>query len=195
MKDFLADLTWNAAGAALSIAAPYVLSKLLANSTDEIPELGRAAQIISDVEPNDVVNKFTIRHFGTAISESELATKVLGRMQYNGISIKLDFKTRPISSEGYPLGGEATPYLYRIDIYMQNQSSAKSAVSTLVHESSHIDRGLRGIPQTTRYEEYVAFRREFLYNKGRRPTLQERRNIWQAVNELYTDLEVGKSPF
>jgi len=64
---------------------------------------------------------------------------------------------------------------------MQNDGTAKNAVGTIVHETSH-GRSLQlGRPFGTQMDEFRAFTREFLFQKGRRPTLQERTDIWQQV--------------
>ena len=71
-----------------------------------------------------------------------------------------------------------------------NNPSASEAVSTIVHESSHVDRAIRlNIePGSTQYEEYLAFRREALYRLGRRPNLAERARIWSVVKLFYPHL-------
>lgn len=84
-----------------------------------------------------------------------------------------------------------------IDLYMLNARSAKDAVEYLVHEGVHAEKTARfgAFRMGTRYEEYLAFRRQLLFNYGRKPTLQERRDIWDFINQEYSHLPVGKSPF
>lgn len=83
----------------------------------------------------------------------------------------LNFPVHPTS--GRPIAGLTYPGVAKsrsFDVYARNNSSAREAVSTIVHESSHVDRAIRrGIaPGATRYEEYLAFRREALFDLGRR---------------------------
>jgi hypothetical protein len=58
---------------------------------------------------------------------------------------------------------------------------------TVVHEASHIRRAFRGA-RTTQLDEVRAFSREFLYQNGRRPTLDERAAIWEQVRRDYPHL-------
>jgi hypothetical protein len=79
---------------------------------------------------------------------------------------------------------------------MRRHSSIKESVSTIVHESSHVRRLERGVFESFLYEEFRAFRREALYlNEGKRPTLAERKVIWEEVKNLYPKLKEGKNPF
>ena len=77
---------------------------------------------------------------------------------------------------------------------MKNNNSAQEAVSTLVHEALHISRYRRGFTIPTQYEEYLAYRREFLFSKERRPSLLERKKLWDDVQSQYEHLPLGKSP-
>jgi hypothetical protein len=60
--------------------------------------------------------------------------------------------------------------------------------------SSHVNSLMRGRPTNTQHDEYMAFRREFLYLKERRPNMSERKEIWQRVKENYPHLPVGREP-
>lgn len=78
-----------------------------------------------------------------------------------------------------------------------NNMSANDAVRTMVHESTHVDyRYGRGV-SNTKYEEFRAFCRDYLYKYGERPSLEERRAIWQRLNEDpdYQKLDDGRYPF
>jgi hypothetical protein len=149
-----------------------------------------SAAKIRSLNSNGDVDKFNLHNFGQQVASDPVASRSYSRLQDQGTDVILDF-----GEEGSYLLGEAFPNRNEVNIYVKNNRSTREAISTMVHESSHIDRHLRGIPQNTRYEEYVAFRREFLFQQGRRPTLQERSGIWETVNELYSYLQVGRSPF
>jgi RHS repeat-associated protein len=190
-KDFVTDLAWNLAFS----SASTMVGSLIGNINGVVTP-GSAAKVIStNADANDAVSRYTIRQIGMAIADKQLASRVYSRLQDYGVEVFVDVKSRPFKSPGVSIAGEATPHLYRIDIYLQNNRNTNEAVSTLIHEASHMDRAYRGIPQNPRYEEYIAFRREALYNLGIKPTLQERKVIWENVNALYSDLPVGKSPF
>jgi len=78
---------------------------------------------------------------------------------------------------------------------MQNNGTAKNAVGTMVHETSH-GRSLQlGRRFGTQFDEFRAFTREFLFDKGRRPTLTERQVIWRKVQKNYWDAPLEKNPF
>lgn len=76
---------------------------------------------------------------------------------------------------------------------MKNNGTAKEAVSALVHKSKHVRNRFLG-KVNTQYDEYQAFRREFLYTEGRRPNLQEKQDIWNMVQKTYSDLPMEKNP-
>jgi hypothetical protein len=65
----------------------------------------------------------------------------------------------------------------------------------MIHEGVHAERK-SGIMGRTMYEEYLAFRRQLVYRyDGKRPSLNERKELWKWINNNYTDLPVGKNPF
>jgi hypothetical protein len=81
-----------------------------------------------------------------------------------------------------------------LDAYLRN-SSPNEIVSTIVHEATHQNSFFRGIPQTSQYTEYLAFRNEALFQNGVRPSLVERYKIYEAVKSAYPNLPQGKYPF
>lgn len=83
-----------------------------------------------------------------------------------------------------------------MDLYMLNSENltAKGAVSTFVHESSHFTRASRGFEIGTQVDEYMAFRREELFKLGRRPSLSERQELWRTKilsDPFYSKVPVG----
>jgi hypothetical protein len=81
------------------------------------------------------------------------------------------------------------------DVYMRNNITPQEAIATIAHESSHVKRYFQGKPIGTLYDEYLAFRREFLVSKKRRPTLQERQEIWENIGQWYPDSALERNPF
>lgn len=79
-----------------------------------------------------------------------------------------------------------------IEIFMRNNANSTEAVSTMVHESSHLTRYARGNQVATVMDEYRAFRREFLFTEHRRPTLQERSDIRLQAQQNYPHYQVGE---
>jgi hypothetical protein len=49
--------------------------------------------------------------------------------------------------------------------------------------------------KNTRYAEYQAYRNEHLFMTGKRPSLAERREIWNDMQALYPDSQPRKNPF
>jgi hypothetical protein len=132
------------------------------------------------------------RDFGRITAENPVATRAYAQMQRTGTDVTLDFGKPP----GNGLFGYFENQYNRATVFMRNNGTAKEAVSTMTHESSHARRFFRnGIRQSTQYEEYRAIRREFLFNFGRRPTLFERQGIWNDAQTRYPDLEIGHKPF
>ena len=57
-----------------------------------------------------------------------------------------------------------------ITIFKQNAFTLKQGTLAIVHESSHAIAAARGRVIGTKIDEYFAFRREFLFQYGRRPS-------------------------
>lgn len=78
-----------------------------------------------------------------------------------------------------------------IDIFKQNAFKSQDSLTTYVHESSHVVAAARGRQIGTLADEYQAFRREFLFNNGRRPTFTERRDLFEGARRVYDDVDTG----
>jgi hypothetical protein len=138
----------------------------------------RVGNIGSDLDP-------PVAHvFGEMVARDPVASRAYAQLQQRGTMVTLDFGAPPASN----IAGRARPVRGQVDIFMRNARSLRDAISTLVHESSHIVRASRGGRIATLHDEYMAFRREFLFEHGRRPTLLEREGIWKTVEERYPDL-------
>jgi hypothetical protein len=83
-----------------------------------------------------------------------------------------------------------------VTVNVLRHTSADEIASTVVHEGVHQHRFFgRGVSPGTQYEEYLAFRNEFLFTNGRRPTLLERQQILnEVVKPLYPRLPSGPVP-
>jgi hypothetical protein len=161
-------------------------------SVDESATLIRPAFHDGNID----VDRFQLRDFGSGILKDPISTSSYNHLNKHGVNLNFDTIHRPVDPlSGNTIAGEAFPKLGEVSIYRGNNPTTREAISTMVHESSHIDRHMRGIPQNTRYEEYRAFTRQFLYDEGRKPTLSERKEIWEDINDLYQNLPAGKSPF
>ncbi|RMH87438.1 hypothetical protein EBB59_12980 [Lysobacter pythonis] len=101
-----------------------------------------------------------------------------------------------INDADFGYSGLWDPHRNSVTINLAENLSPGEITSTLIHESSHQTRFFRGFATPTQYEEYLSFRREALFNLGRRPTLVERQSIWDAIGRTpaYQDLPTGKVP-
>jgi hypothetical protein len=200
-KDFLTDLMWNFGFAVGGMLLSRGISKALRVAGEALSvDRGAVAEevmqgILHNLPSDDVVSRKYVRDFGMEIANSPVATAVYSRLQEVGANVRLDFVGRPVDASGRKIVGLNTMG-GMIEIFWQNAKSAKEAVEYLVHEGVHAEKdALLGSRQATKYEEYLAFRRQLLFRYGRKPTMEERREIWQFVNEAYSDLPTGQSPF
>lgn len=131
---------------------------------------------------SDGLDEITLRRIGEEIARDPVASRAYRQMQDQGTEVVFEFGRPPPG-----LDGEALRFENRIIVYVQNHRSAMEAVRTMVHETSHIHRMYRG-NIVNQLDEVRAFSREFVYERGRRPTLQEREAIWARVRRDYADL-------
>lgn len=164
---------------------------------------GRASRITFETDGfnPDGLDPISLRNFGNLVSENPVANaamKQVQRMQeINGGSVTLQFGEGPdrrVAGEVY----KETIGFIEMDLYMLNDQNltARGAVSTFVHESSHYVRASRGFEIGTRLDEYIAFRRELFFNLGRRPTVLEKQDLWLNKiqnNEYYSKYPLGGS--
>lgn len=149
----------------------------------------RAGKIIT----NNVVSEldpYVARNVGNIIAENPVAARAYGQMQANGTNVVLDFGPPEPNIFGLY---ERAPN--QATIFMQNNGTAKEAVATMVHESSHAKRSSLGKQIDTQYDEYRAARREFLFVEGYRPSLEERHSLWELVQRVYSDRPLERNPF
>jgi hypothetical protein len=128
---------------------------------------------------------------GRAIAENPVAIRSYARLQQQGTDVVY------INDPDFGFSGLWDPPRNRVTVNLaENLSPPRDIVSTLIHEASHQTRFFRGYSTPTRYEEYLSFRREALFELGRPPTLGERRTIWDAIANTpdYQRLPTGKVP-
>jgi hypothetical protein len=140
--------------------------------------------------PLNSTNSFSVADFGNIVAANPVAARSYRQLQQSGTNVVLDN-----SIQGFSATGRARLGLSEVEIYTQNVESVEDAVATMIHESRHISDYQRGILdpfKNTHLDEFRAFRREFLYNYGRRPTLNERLDIRKSVEDLYPGLPSGR---
>lgn len=148
-------------------------------------------RINADAERNYL---YSLEEISSAILKNPLATNIYQRINRHGGQILIDHNP-PRNSR---LLGEYSPLTNKIHIFEANNLNVKEVLSTLVHESTHIDFRLgKGIKHNSQYEEYRAFCRQYLYEYNTRPSLTERRKIWEfiKIEPDYQKLPLGKNPF
>ena len=140
-------------------------------------------------------NLYTVGDVGNEIVNNSLATKAYQRINDQGFDIRINHEY----SDKYGFTKFSTK---NVEIYDANHRNAREAVGTMVHESTHVEyRYKKRIPNNTQYEEYRAAVREATYHRSNnpdkqsRPTLRERKRIWEQIKEDYSHLEQGKHPF
>jgi len=160
----------------------------------------RAARItfVTDGFKPDGLDPISLQNFGNLISENHVAQAALNQVQkiqtITGGKVTLYFKDGPRN-----LAGSVNKTIdggMNMDMYMLHNANVRpqGAVSTFVHESSHYMRGSRGFEIGTQVDEYMAFRRELLFELGRKPTIAERQAMWLekiVESEYYSSLPVG----
>jgi hypothetical protein len=190
--DFAKDFLVNAAITTAAIAAPFVVGEIWRRIGGD-GTLQHASRLSLEVlPPKGGISKDELQVVGRAILNNPVTSRSLSQIQGMNGSIKLNYQSKPLRILGRTQQGH--DHAVRVDVFMRNQSSVQSTLETIAHESSHAQRMYRGTFQNTRYEEYLAFRREALVKYGRRPTAAERKELWNVVNQLYPELPVGKVP-
>lgn len=175
----------------------FLLNRGLFGKSNSIPQSlelnfplrnGNSAKI-GIVNAQNELDPLLAKRVGMEISNNPLATRAYSQIQKQGTEMKLDFGNPP-SNRTF---GQYDYNRNKVEIFMQNNGTAKEAVSTMVHESRHVKNKFLG-KANTQYDEFRAFTREFLYTEGRRPNLKERIDIWDMVKKNYPDLQMEKNP-
>ena len=158
-----------------------------------IDDINDVSQSIRKRDPSDKSNRiYDVARVWDKITESSLALKAYHRIHDQGVKVFLERNPLDCSTTM----GQYDPVEFEVIIYESNNLNAEEVISTMIHESTHVDyRVNRGIKSNSKYEEYKAACRGFLYEKKRRPSFAERRQIWSDVYELYPNLRVYRTPF
>jgi RHS repeat-associated protein len=133
-----------------------------------------------------------LRGVGQSILDNPVTARGLTQVQDMNSSIILNFKDRPLGKMAQirkEMDGSV-----KIELFTKHHKSNQEIVETFAHESSHARRMKTGLFQETRYEEYTAFKREFLAREGKRPSFADRQDLWVAANMQYSHLPIGKTP-
>lgn len=150
----------------------------------DVPNRGllrvRTADAVSEVE------RYTAWQIAAAIADDPVAYRSYMQLRNRvGADVVLDFGEPAVDALG------RVRRIDEIEIFVRNNPTVRDAVSTFVHESRHISDLNRGIVNPLRptvLDEYRAFRREFLFEHGRRPNSMEHLNLWMRARELYPHL-------
>lgn len=137
---------------------------------------------------------YSLEGISSEILKNPLANNIYQRINRHGGEILIDHN---LPNNPRTLG-EYYSTNNKIYIYEANHLNVKEVISTLVHESTHIDFRLgKGIKNNSQFEEYRAFCRQYLYEYNTRPSLTERRKIWEfiKIEPDYQKLPLGKNPF
>ena len=137
----------------------------------------------------DVIDLELLRVDGQSIIDDPFLSRIRSQLERYDVSVRYNYDS--VSHNNF---GETTKYLdggIEIDIFKQNAFTTRDSLATYVHESSHGIAAARGRKIGTLADEYQAFRREFLFKKGRRPSLEERRTLFQYVQDEYDDVDKG----
>ncbi|MBW4536112.1 MAG: hypothetical protein KME09_19430 [Pleurocapsa minor HA4230-MV1] len=148
--------------------------------------------------PTNDIGPYTVETVGNEIRNNSVATKAYQRINDQGYDVRINYD-RPPEPETV---ARTQRDVKNVEVYAQNNYSTEDVVGTIVHESTHVEyRHKKRIPYNTQYEEYRAAVRERIYRNSKnpyrqtRPTLEERRRIWEDVKRDYSYLQQGKNPF
>jgi hypothetical protein len=144
--------------------------------------LGSQSFRISALNATGPLDSVTLRQVGEEILSNPVASRSLVQVQRQGTEVVFDFGEPPFGEMGRAVRPRNV-----IKVHVQAHRSAKEVTSTFVHEASHIHHYFRGA-RATQLDEVRAFSREFLYQNGRRPSLDERAAIWEQVGRDYSHL-------
>jgi hypothetical protein len=182
---------------AVTILGPLVVGKVttptrLNELNLQFPLRNGTAAKIGVVNMQSELDPFIARQVGKTISENPVASRAYSQMQKFGTEVKLDFGKPPNSNTQ----GLFFRFKNRFNVYMQNNGTAKNAVSTICHESCHGRSLQKGRMLGSQFDEFRAFTREELFmNNGKRPSLNRRRSIWDQIQITYKDKSIEKNPF
>jgi hypothetical protein len=150
---------------------------------------GSSASKISFESSLNEVDRFVGKQAGKTISENPISARSYQRLLDNGTEVR--FVNDRFMDDAALFEGHKNA----VTINMLKMSSGDDVASALVHEATHQNRWFNGVKLGNQFEEYLAYKNEFLYSALRRPSLTERRALWQQVQHDYAHLPQGRNPF
>ncbi len=186
---FMAGLGVIGEGVAVVNAASKLYTASEAGNVARWGANSTGAKLSFDTSLNTIDKAWSIRT-GEILAEDPIARASYARLQSQGTNVK--FVNDPNMREM----GLFDPYSNEVTVNMLRHSSAEEAASTVVHEALHQNRFFQSnMAPGTQFEEYLAFRNEFLFQNARRPSLTERQQIINdVVKPLYPQLPSGNLP-
>jgi hypothetical protein len=169
---------------------PHTLAPAISGSISDRKVLQTAeSRPIRVVGDTDTLDLDLMRLDGETIINDAFLSRTRSQLERYDVQVIYNYENVPA---GY--FGQTKKYLdggIEFEVYKQNAFTTKQSLETYVHESSHAVAAARGREIGTLADEYQAFRREFLYKRGRRPSLDERRTLFALVQDEYYDVPKG----
>jgi hypothetical protein len=157
---------------------------------DKIEDVSQSIRKRNSADKSNKI--YDVQRVWDKITENVLALKAYHRIVDQGVIVFLESNPLDFSATM----GEFDRIKHEVRIYESNNLNAEEVISTMIHESVHVDFRLKkAIKSNSKYEEYKAACRSFLYDIKRRPSFSERRQIWTDICELYPALDIYKTPF
>lgn len=159
---------------------------------------GNSAAKISFEPSLNEVDRIIGAKSGAAIAENPISARSYQRLLDQGTDVR--FVNDRFMSDAAEFEGRTNT----VKVNLLQMMSAEDVASAIVHEATHQKRWFNGVKLGTQYEEYLAYKNEFIYQASRnprsgdfsiRPTLAERQELWRKTQENYSHLPQGKNPF
>ncbi|MFZ6876552.1 hypothetical protein ACO0LF_31330, partial [Undibacterium sp. Di27W] len=159
---------------------------------------GNSAAKISFEPSLNEVDRIIGAKSGAVIAENPIAARSYQRLLDQGTDVR--FVNDRFMGDAALFEGLTNT----VTVNMLKMRSAEDVASAIVHEATHQKRWFNGAKLGTQYEEYMAYKNEFIFEASRnprlgefsiRPTLTERQELWRQTQENYKHLPQGKNPF
>ena len=173
-------------------------SALQFERVDLTGKLSRRSGIeVIDRAGNGYAASFTKQDFLQNVADNSISFKSYEQVGKQGVDIRFIFDDR-VKDLGtyYPSKKiiELYPKNIEFEAIERGFDPAKYAARIFSHEAKHVRRDSLGLLTNTRADEYLSYRREYLFQEKKRPTLDKRFELWQDVKRDYPDLPVGNAP-
>lgn len=156
----------------------------------------RAGIDVVDYSGGGYAADFTTNEFLREVAKNPVSLKSYEQVGAQGIDIRFVFDQVDDLAAYYPNSKiiEMYPKNIEQEARLFGYDPAEYAARVFSHEGKHARRNSLGVMTNTRYDEYLSYTREFLFQENRRPSLPERLNIWGQVKRDYPNLPDGKIP-